>query len=76
MYGLLFYCLLSWILQEIFDGLRKLNQPYNGNDDDELSVFLDDMDRECLDAASLLHNVGLYAGKKGYHKQSYRVIMV
>lgn len=46
------------------------------NDDDELSVSLDDMDLEYLDAATLLHNIGLYTGKKGYHKQSYRIIMV
>lgn len=42
----------------------------------KLSVSLDHRDLECLDAASLLHNIGLYTGKKSYHKQSYRVIVV
>lgn len=62
---------LIWVLQEIFEGLRKLK-----DDDHKLSVSLDHRDLECLDAATLLHNIGLYTGKKGYHKQSYRVIMV
>ena len=48
----------------------------NDNHDNKLSVSLDHRDLECLDAACLLHNIGLYTGKKGYHKQSYRVIMV
>ncbi|XP_057792044.1 uncharacterized protein LOC131008939 [Salvia miltiorrhiza] len=61
------------IAREIFQGLRKLNQLHN--DDNKLSVTLDDRDLECLDAASLLHSIGLYTGKKGYHKQSYRVIV-
>lgn len=64
-------------MQEIFEGLRKLNELHNDdNHDDELSVSMDDRDLECLNAASLLHNIGLYTGKKGYHKQSYRVIVV
>lgn len=49
------------------------NDDHHGN---KLSVSLDHRDLECLDAASLLHNIGLYTGKKGYHKQSYRVIAV
>ncbi|GFP80338.1 exopolyphosphatase [Phtheirospermum japonicum] len=52
--------------REIFEGLRKLN---------EVLAFLDDRDLEYLDAASLLHNIGVYTGKKGYHKQSYHLIM-
>lgn len=64
------------IAREVFEGLRKLNEldndDHHGN---KLSVSLDHRDLECLDAASLLHNIGLYTGKKGYHKQSYRVIV-
>ncbi|KAH6820104.1 hypothetical protein C2S53_015907 [Perilla frutescens var. hirtella] len=63
------------IAREIFEGLRELNELHNdGNRDNKLSVSLDHRDLECLDAASLLQNIGLYTGKKGYHKQSYRVI--
>ena len=39
-------------------------------------VCFEDKDLEYLEAACLLHNIGLYAGKKGYHKQSYQVIIV
>ncbi|KAL9175101.1 hypothetical protein ABFS82_02G093900 [Erythranthe guttata] len=63
------------IAREIFEGLMKSNQLYNGNDDNQLYVPLDDSDLEYLDAASLLHNIGMSTGKKGYHKQSYFVIM-
>ncbi|KAL7157700.1 hypothetical protein ABFS83_02G094900 [Erythranthe nasuta] len=63
------------IAREIFEGLMKSNQLYNGNDDNQLCVPLDDSDLEYLDAASLLHNIGMSTGKKGYHKQSYFVIM-
>ncbi|KAK6119049.1 hypothetical protein DH2020_047199 [Rehmannia glutinosa] len=61
---------------ELFECLRKLNELHdNGNDGEELSVSLDDRDLEYLDAASLLHNFGLYTGKKGYHKQSFHIIV-
>ncbi|XP_011087463.1 uncharacterized protein LOC105168944 isoform X2 [Sesamum indicum] len=64
------------VAREIVEGLRKLHELHNdGNDDNELSVSLDDRDLEYLDAATLLHNIGLYSGKKGYHKQSYRIIL-
>ncbi|KAK6159844.1 hypothetical protein DH2020_003225 [Rehmannia glutinosa] len=64
------------IARELFEGLRKLNElHHNGNDGEELSVSLDDRDLEYLDAASLLHNIGLYTGKKGYHKQSFHIIV-
>lgn len=33
-------------------------------------------DLEYLEAACLLHGVGLLNGRKGYHKQSYHMIMV
>ncbi|KAK6159833.1 hypothetical protein DH2020_003214 [Rehmannia glutinosa] len=64
------------IARELFECLRKLNELHdNGNDGEELSVSLDDRDLEYLDAASLLHNFGLYTGKKGYHKQSFHIIV-
>lgn len=59
------------MLQGIFEGIKKWNEVNN-----ELVECLGDKDLEYLEAASLLHNVGLYAGKKGYHKQSYRIIIV
>ncbi|KAL8527898.1 hypothetical protein ACS0TY_005637 [Phlomoides rotata] len=64
------------IAREVFEGLKKLNEVHSGDKrDDELSVSLDGRDLECLDAACLLHSIGLYTGKKGYHKQSYRLIV-
>lgn len=54
-------------MQEIFEGLRKC---------DDLAASLDDKDLEYLEAASLLHNIGIFIGKKGYHKQSSGIIMV
>ncbi|KAK6119029.1 hypothetical protein DH2020_047236 [Rehmannia glutinosa] len=64
------------IARELFECLRKLNELHdNGNDGEELSVSLDVRDLEYLDAASLLHNIGLYTGKKGYHKQSFHIIV-
>lgn len=57
--------------------MRKLHEVHSGDKrDDELSVSLDDRDLECLDAVCLLHSIGLYTGKKGYHKKSYRLIVV
>lgn len=76
MCGLLSCCLLIWVLQEIIEGLRKNELHNDGSHDNKLLASLDHRDLECLDAASLLHNIGLYTGKKGYHKQSYRVIVV
>ncbi|KAJ6928420.1 LOW QUALITY PROTEIN: hypothetical protein NC652_012502 [Populus alba x Populus x berolinensis] len=61
----------SSIAKEIFEGLRKWGE-VAGN---QINVFLDVKDHECLEAACLLHNIGLITGKKGYHKQSYHIIM-
>lgn len=58
----------------MFDGLRKRYE--SGNGSDEFFVSLEDKDLEYLEAACLLHKIGLYVGKKGYHKQSYHIIMV
>ena len=55
------------IVQVIFEGLRKC---------EEVAASLDERDLEFLEAACLLHSVGLFIGKKGYHKQTYRIIMV
>ncbi|XP_076932378.1 uncharacterized protein LOC143597884 [Bidens hawaiensis] len=54
------------VAQEIFIGLRKWNK---------VDVLLDDKDLEYLEAACLLHKIGLITGKKGYHKRSYHIIM-
>lgn len=59
-------------MQEIFEGLRKCDDLA----DNQFAASLDDKDLEYLEAASLLHNIGIFIGKKGYHKQSYGIIMV
>lgn len=41
-----------------------------------VDICLDEKDLEYLEAACMLHNIGLYLGKKGYHKQSYNILMV
>ncbi|XP_009612162.1 uncharacterized protein [Nicotiana tomentosiformis] len=61
------------VAKEIFDGLRKWYE--SGNGSDGFVVCLEDKDLEYLEAACLLHKIGLYVGKKGYHKQSYHIIM-
>ncbi|CAI9103495.1 OLC1v1001986C1 [Oldenlandia corymbosa var. corymbosa] len=58
------------ISKEIFDGIRKLNVTANN----ELLKNMEDRDIEYLEAACLLHKIGLIAGNKGYHKQSYQLI--
>ncbi|XP_058076298.1 uncharacterized protein LOC131224870 isoform X2 [Magnolia sinica] len=60
------------IAKEIAGGL---NQCYGlTNHQNQSMVFLDDKDLEYLEAAILLHDIGLVLGKKGYHKQSYHII--
>lgn len=61
------------VLQGIFRGLRKWSEI---DDQQKQVVLLDDKDLEYLEAACLLHNIGLITGKKGYHKRSYHIIMV
>ncbi|XWS57450.1 hypothetical protein CRYUN_Cryun09bG0175100 [Craigia yunnanensis] len=63
----------SSIAREIFEGLRKCKE--RDNNGVNLTVPLDDKDLEYLEAACLLHNIGLFTGKKSYHKQSYHIIM-
>ena len=55
------------IVQVIFEGLRKC---------EDVAASLDERDLEFLEAACLLHSVGLFIGKKGYQKQTYHIIMV
>ncbi|KAM3752505.1 hypothetical protein ACB098_03G024100 [Castanea mollissima] len=54
------------IAKVIFEGLREC---------EEIAASLNERDLEYLEAACLLHSVGLFMGKKGYHKQTYRIIM-
>ncbi|XP_021283462.1 uncharacterized protein LOC110415972 isoform X4 [Herrania umbratica] len=61
------------IARVIFEGLGKCKEL--DNEGVKLAVPLDDKDLEYLEAACLLHNIGLIDGKKGYHKQSYHIIM-
>ncbi|KAM1576936.1 hypothetical protein ACFX15_032655 [Malus domestica] len=59
------------IAKEIFEGLRKCDDLTNN----QVAASLDDKDLEYLEAACLLHNIGISVGKKGYHKHSYSIIM-
>ncbi|MCD7446483.1 hypothetical protein HAX54_007797 [Datura stramonium] len=61
------------VAKEMLDGLRKRYE--SGNGSDGFVVSLEDKDLEYLEAACLLQKIGLYVGKKGYHKQSYHIIM-
>lgn len=61
-------------MQEIFEGLRRCEEFIDHQNNSMVS--LDDKDLEYLEAAILLHSVGLVMGKKGYHKQSYHIIKV
>ncbi|KAL6142547.1 hypothetical protein ACLB2K_060827 [Fragaria x ananassa] len=58
--------------KEIFEGLRKCDDLA----DNQFAASLDDKDLEYLEAASLLHNIGVFTGKKDYHKHSYCIIMI
>lgn len=64
----------EWLLQDIFEGLRKCDELANSQV--KFGVSLDNKDLEYLEAASLLHNIGLFISKKGYHKKSCEIIMV
>ncbi|PON89519.1 Pyrophosphatase [Trema orientale] len=59
------------IAKEIFEELRKCDEIT----DNQVAASLDDEDLEYLEAACMLHNIGLFTGKKGFHKQSYHIIM-
>ncbi|KAF5208191.1 Guanosine-5'-triphosphate,3'-diphosphate pyrophosphatase, partial [Thalictrum thalictroides] len=60
------------IAREFFAGLRKYDEL--GDHRNGCMLELDWKDLEYLEAACLLHNIGLYIGKKGHHKQSYHII--
>ncbi|KAI3916207.1 hypothetical protein MKW98_004648 [Papaver atlanticum] len=60
------------IAKEMFKGLRKSDKLANHQFLD--TVSLDEKDLEYLEAACLLHNIGLFIGKKGYHKHSHHII--
>ncbi|XP_038999294.1 exopolyphosphatase-like isoform X1 [Hibiscus syriacus] len=64
---------IASIATEIFEGLSKCKELDNNGVN--LAVHLDDKGLEYLEAACLLHNIGLSTGKKGYHKKSYHIIM-
>ncbi|KAJ4719365.1 Ppx-GppA phosphatase protein (Exopolyphosphatase) [Melia azedarach] len=60
------------IAKDIFEDLRKCDDL--DNNQVTLIASLDDKDLEYLEAACLLHDIGLFTSKKGYHKQSYHII--
>lgn len=65
--------LCAFIAKEIFESVRKWNEEVDNGQ--RLGVPSDDKDLEYLEAACLLHSIGVISGKKGYHKQSYHIIM-
>lgn len=63
------------ITKVIFEGLRKCDTLAATENRVKLPVSLNDKDLEYLEAACMLHNIGLITGEKGYHKQSCNIIM-
>lgn len=61
-------------LQEMFEGLKRCEEFIDHPN--KSMVSLDEKDLEYLEAAILLHTVGLVMGKKGFHKQSFHIIKV
>ncbi|KAJ7973291.1 Ppx-GppA phosphatase protein (Exopolyphosphatase) [Quillaja saponaria] len=61
------------IAKEIFECIRKFKDLAKNKV--EFAASLNEKDLEYLEAACLLHNIGLVTGKKGYHKQSYSTIL-
>ncbi|XP_048324109.1 uncharacterized protein LOC107411814 isoform X2 [Ziziphus jujuba] len=59
------------IAKDIFEDLRRCTELA----DNQVVGSLDDKDLEYLEAACMLHNIGHFTGKKGFHKQSYLIIM-
>ncbi|KAK9735672.1 hypothetical protein RND81_04G218700 [Saponaria officinalis] len=59
--------------KEIFDGLKEYD---NVAEIHRSRVFLQEKDLEYLQAACVLHNIGRFYGKEGYHKRSCSIIMV
>ncbi|XP_042518303.1 exopolyphosphatase [Macadamia integrifolia] len=64
------YC--ASIAREFFEGVRKCD--VLTNHENKCAFFLDEKDLEYLEAACLLHSIGIFIGKKRYHKQSYHII--
>ncbi|XP_038988435.1 exopolyphosphatase-like isoform X1 [Phoenix dactylifera] len=60
------------IAKELFDGIRRCGDLTNCLS--KAAICLDEKDFEYLEAAILLHNIGLLIDKKGYHKRSYKII--
>lgn len=67
--------LCAGIAENIVEGLRPFGELVSTKDIISLAVPLDDKDLEYLEAACLLHNIGHFTGEKGYHKQSYSIIL-
>ncbi|RXH82186.1 hypothetical protein DVH24_036527 [Malus domestica] len=56
--------------EETFEALRKFDHLTNI----QVAASLDAKDLEYLEAACVLHNIGISVGKKGYHKHSCSII--
>lgn len=59
-------------LQETFEALRKCDHLTSI----QVAASSDAKDLEYLEAACVLHNIGISVGKKGYDKHSYSIITV
>ncbi|KAM1525869.1 hypothetical protein ACFX10_010279 [Malus domestica] len=62
--------LLEEIFEETFEALRKFDHLTNI----QVAASLDAKDLEYLEAACVLHNIGISVGKKGCHKHSCSII--
>ncbi|KAL4202514.1 hypothetical protein AMTRI_Chr02g264010 [Amborella trichopoda] len=63
----------SGLAKEIFEGLKTCYEMSDTYQTRSVYCF-DGKDYEYLEAAILLHGIGHFIGKKGYHKHSYRLI--
>ena len=62
-------------VQEILAGLQTCR---SGTTEcvSDIALFLDDGDAELLEAATILHYVGMFINHKAYHKHSHYLIKV
>ncbi|XP_043711870.1 putative exopolyphosphatase isoform X2 [Telopea speciosissima] len=60
------------IAREIFEGVRKCD--VLTHHENKCAFTLDEKDLEYLEAACLLHNIGIFISTNRYHKQSYHII--
>jgi hypothetical protein len=65
---------MMW-MQEILEGLQTCK--LGGRDClSDVSLLLQDEDKELLEAATILHYVGMFINHKSYHRHSHYLIKV